>query len=73
MDVFWLIPGMLVGVAFVWGFWLYVRRHPESASKLHVLVDKPPDQQPKEPAEKQRDWTGRPCGSYLDWLFGQGK
>lgn len=71
MDVFWLIPVMIVGIALLWGFWMYMRRQPESPSKPHVLVDKPPT--PEDPAEKQRDWTGRPCGSYLDWLFGRSK
>jgi hypothetical protein len=73
MDAFWLIPLMFVGIAFVWGFFSYMRRQPELPSKPHVLVDKPPDQQPEDVAEKQRDWTGRPCGSYLDWLFGRSK
>ena len=40
---FGLLPVMLVGVAFVWGFYLYMRRQTESPSKPHVLVDKPPD------------------------------
>jgi hypothetical protein len=73
MDAFWLIPVMLVGSGFVWAFWLHLRRQPESPSKPHVLVDKPPHEPPVDPAEMDRDWSGRPCGSYLDWLFGQGK
>jgi hypothetical protein len=73
MDLFWLIPVIFVGAAFVWVFYLYMRRHPESPSTPHVLVDKPPDQQPEDPEEKQRDWTDRPCGSYLDWLFRESK
>jgi hypothetical protein len=71
MDAFWLIPVTLVGIAFVWGFSRYMRRLPELPGKPHVLVDKPLEKE--DPAEKQRDWTGRPCGSYLDWLFGRSK
>jgi hypothetical protein len=71
MDGFWVIPVMFVGSAFVWGFYLYIRSRPASHANPDVVLDKPPEQQPDDPAEEQRDWTGRPCGSYLDWLFGQ--
>ncbi|HUD47501.1 MAG TPA: hypothetical protein VMR33_11760 [Candidatus Baltobacteraceae bacterium] len=68
MDAFWFIPVVLVGIAFLGGFCLYILRLPESPGKPNILVDKPPAQQPEDPVEKQHDWEGRPCGSYLDWL-----
>jgi hypothetical protein len=73
MDAFWLIPAMLVGMPFLWVFYVCIRRLPESPSKPQVLLHKSPGEAPVDPAEMDRDWTGRPCGSYLDWFFGPGK
>jgi hypothetical protein len=69
MDLFWLIPGVVLVIAFLGGFYVCVRRKPSSPSTPQVLVDKPSEEPPMDEASKARDWSGRPCGSYLDWLF----
>jgi len=54
MDAFWIIPLLTFGIALVWGFWVYMRRQPESPSTPRVLVDKPSNQPPMDPASKDR-------------------
>jgi hypothetical protein len=73
MDVFWLIPIGIVAIVFMITFYAYIRTQPSSPSTPNVLLDKPSDESPMDQADKDRDWSGRPCGSYLDWLFGRSK
>jgi hypothetical protein len=70
MDAFWLIPVAIIAIAFVIAFYAYLRTRPLPPTTPHVLVHKPPDEQPKD-TEKPREWSGRPCGSFLDWLSGR--
>jgi hypothetical protein len=73
MDLFWLIPAVAVGFTFLCGFCAYIMLQPTSPSTPQVLVDKPADEPSTEQAAKVRDWSGRPCGSYLDWLSDGGQ
>ncbi|MGO8696239.1 MAG: hypothetical protein ACLQVY_00760 [Limisphaerales bacterium] len=56
-------------IAFFWGLYAYIRKRPISSNPPRVLVDKPPAEPPVDPAIKARDWSKRPCGSFLDWVF----
>jgi hypothetical protein len=72
MDAFWLIPLAILVLAFVWSFYAFLKSRPLSPGTPHVLVDKPADEEgPEERAASDQDWSGRPCGGYLDWLFGR--
>jgi hypothetical protein len=73
VDAFWLIPLAIVVIAFVWIFCAHMKKLPSSPCTPHVLVDKPPDEHPIDQDAGSRDWSKRPSGSYLDWLFGRGK
>jgi hypothetical protein len=68
MDIFWLIPVGIVGIAFLVGFVAYMMRRPLSPSNPQVLVDKSSNEPTVDEADKARDWTKRPCGNFLEWL-----
>jgi hypothetical protein len=72
MDFFWLIPFAIVALAFLWVFYALISKHPSGPSEPHVLLDKTGAPAVDENV-KARDWTRRPCGSFLDWLYGRGK
>jgi hypothetical protein len=71
MDAFWLIPVGMIGGAIMALLYLAIRNRPIAPSTPNVVLDKPADQPAVDPAEKARDWQGRPCGSYLDALNGR--
>ena len=71
MDVFWLIPMVLVGIALLSVLYARIRKLPSSMSTPHVLVDKPLDKPAIDQATLDHDWSGRPCGSFLDYLAGR--
>jgi hypothetical protein len=73
MDAFWLIPTAIAGMAFLTVLYVWIGNRPSSHAPPQVLLDKPPDGPEIDPAEHERDWTGRPCGSYMEWLFGPRK
>jgi hypothetical protein len=41
MDIFWIVPVLLAGVAFVIGFYLVTMRHPSHRIDGKILTDKP--------------------------------
>lgn len=69
MDIFWLVPVVILGIALFWGFYMYLKRRPVSSPTPHVLVDKSREETPGEQADKNRDWSKRPCGSFMDWIL----
>jgi hypothetical protein len=69
MDAFWVIPTAMVVIAFFWALYACIRKRPSSSNPPHVLVDKSPTEPAVDPAIKDRDWSKRPCGSFLDWVF----
>jgi hypothetical protein len=66
MDAFWIIPVAIAVIAFLWGFFAYLKKRPLSSGTPHVLVDKP-RQGAVDESTKARDWSSRPCGSVMDW------
>lgn len=71
MDLFWLIPTGLVLIPLLLVLYVHISRRPSTPpSEPRVLVDKPSDEPLIDPATEARDWSGRPCGSYLEWLSG---
>jgi len=70
MDAFWLIPVGILVIVFFWVFYAHIKKQPESPSNPRVLVDKPSNEPSMDQSTKDRDWEGRPCGSFLDWLRG---
>jgi hypothetical protein len=69
MDIFWIIPIGTLGLACLGGFYAHIRKQPLSISTPRVLLDLPSTEQIPE----HRDWSERPCGSYLEWLASQRK
>jgi hypothetical protein len=69
MDVFWLIPIGIVAIALLCLFLAYLLMQPSTHSPPNVLVDKPGEPS-IDHTTQNRDWSGRPCGSVLDWLTG---
>jgi hypothetical protein len=73
MDAFWLIPSVMVAIVLLAVFYAYIRTRPLSPSTPRVLLDKSSENPPIDPAAEARDWAGRPCGSFLDWLSDRDK
>lgn len=71
MDVFWIIPLGIVTALFLIGFYVYINSRPLTPSDPQVLLDKPSDEPAVDEATKARDWSGRPCGAFLDWQRGK--
>ena len=72
MDAFWVIPTGILTLGFLSLFYAYIRKCPQPPSTPRVLVDKKGGP-PVDPAIEARDWSSRPCGSFLDWLSGNGR
>lgn len=68
MDAFWFIPFAIVLVTLVCVIILLLKRLPEAPNNPRVLVDKPSETPAVEESIQARDWSTRPCGSYLEWL-----
>jgi hypothetical protein len=71
MDAFWFIPMVILGTALVWGFYAHIKKQSLPSSVPNVLVDKPSDGTEIDESAKARDWEARPCGSFLDHLYGR--
>jgi hypothetical protein len=68
MDAFWLIPFVIILIAFVWIFYAIIKRRPSAPAEPRVLVDKPAEKPPVDESIKAQDWSTRPSGSYMNWL-----
>lgn len=72
MDFFWLIPMSALVVPLLWAFYSYIKRRTSTHSTPQVLLHKTDGEPSIDQATLDRDWSKRPCGSFLDWRSGQG-
>jgi hypothetical protein len=73
MDLFWLIPLVIIVIPGMVVFYAYIRSRPLTPSDPNVLLDNPSEESPTKAVEEAHDWQGRPCGSFLDWHYGRSK
>jgi hypothetical protein len=71
MDIFWLIPVSIVVIALVVTFYAYLKTRQTPPPNPHVLLDKPSENGASDQSAKPRQWSNRPCGSFLEWLSGR--
>lgn len=70
MDVFWVIPVIIVASLGLVGFLAYLHKHSSFHNEPRVLVDKPLEKPLIDPAAENLDWSNRPSGSFLKWHSG---
>jgi hypothetical protein len=71
MDFFWLIPLLVLVLPLLVVFFAHIKGHPSTQSTPKILLHKAEGEPSIDQATLDRDWSKRPCGSFLDWRSGQ--